>query len=218
MNDALWQITSLGDALLALAHAARLPHQATKLAAPLSAKDMPTWLDAAATRIGLEANSVSAGYADVTNMLRQCGPAIVTLVGWTPSSDRPSRVPSTGAWDRPDVGVRTTVLVVLSASRTHLRVVAPDLSIRSVLIDDVREALCREVERPVAAEIETLIHDVGLHGRAAQRATSALRQQRLADAQIGGVWMLRAPGHGEVRWSRWLTLLIGSHVIEQQCS
>jgi ATP-binding cassette subfamily B protein len=243
LMDVAWPITSLGDALLALAQFSRLSHATVQLTGPHSGAGMATWLEAAAQRIGLEADSVAAAYGDVDQLIRQSAPALLVVAHSAPRSQaltgnalprgsasfahsapvpHYSPIGEVACRDQNIVGDRpespSSVLVVIGASKRQLRVVAPDLSLQSILVSDVRQALCHQAERPHAATVAALLKDIGVSGRGAREAQTALLCQRLVDERIGGVWMLRAPEHGEVRWGRWLTVLIGTHIIEQNCT
>ncbi|MCC6508243.1 MAG: ABC transporter ATP-binding protein [Pirellulaceae bacterium] len=216
LDQIVWPIDALGDAILTLAKFAKLPHQSILLVSPLhkswdrlgdtcsgessdETKDRrfsyQRWLDTAAERIGLEVESVAAPYSDVEAMLRHAGPALIEIHA-----------------------TEVQIVAVLGASRRHLRVVAPDFSIRTVALDEVRAAVCRTAVAAHLQPIEILLNEVGLSDRAAKKAGRALLAKRMADVRIGGCWQLRAPGRRDVRWGYWLTMMIGTHIVEQACS
>lgn len=200
-----WPAESLGDALLTLAKFAKLPHQPTRLTVPgfvvesspvanaSRSLNLERWLEVAAERIGLESEAVVAPYSEIESLLRRAGPALI------------------------EINPRQT-LVVLSASTRYLKVVAPDYSIRHIATGEVRDAMCQGAEAPHRQSIETLLTEVGLSGRAREKAREALLTKQLTDERIGGCRLLRAPGRGEVRWGYWLTVMIGTHVVEQACA
>ncbi|MCY2978456.1 MAG: ABC transporter ATP-binding protein [Planctomycetota bacterium] len=217
IDQVVWPAKSLGDALLTLAKFAKLPHQTVRwVATPdMSLGDCEKvhcsgecghettsghfsyerWLEAAAERIGLEVESVATPYSDVESLLGHVSPALIAVPG-----------------------TQLQFAVVLGARRRHLHVIAPDLSIVRVTIEELRTAMCRKAVAPHLQPIEHLLKEVGLSGRAGNKAGRALLAKRMADEQIGGCWQLRAPGRGDVRWGRWLTAMIGTHIIEQCCS
>ena len=216
LDQVVWPMDTLGDSLLTLAKFAKLPHQSIRLLTPLDkrwdrlgdtcsgerrddAKDghvsQKRWIEAAAERIGLEVESVDTPYSEVEALLGHAGPALIAVPG-----------------------AETQVVVLLSATRRNLRVVAPDLSVRSVARKELRSAMCRQAEAHHLQPIERILCEVGLSGRAGTKAGRALLAKRMADEQIGGCWQLRAPGRGDVRWGHWLTMMIGTHIVEQACS
>ena len=205
LDQVAWSAESLGEALLTLAKFAKLPHQPARLTMPGFVADSSRvatvarrlhherWLEAAAERIGLESEAVAVPYEEVASLLRHAGPALIEINA-------------------------LQNLIVLSSSKRHLKVVAPDLSVRHIRIADVRDAMCLEAEIPHRQPVETLLTEVGLSGRAGGKARQALLAKRLADERIGGCRLLRAPGRGDVRWGHWLTVMIGTHVVEQACA
>ena len=207
LSDVSWPIASLGEAIHALAQFGRLPHTPVQMSGPSTNAELATWLEAAVERIGLEADAVATAYSDVERLVANAAPALV-VGAW--KNIQGEHIESQTETD--------SVLVVIGGSKQYLRVVAPDLSVQFVLVSEVRNVLCRDSERPHVKEVATLINEIGLTGRSARHGQAALMGQRLVDEQIGGVWMLRAPGHGEVSWGRCLTLLIGTHIVEQSCN
>ena len=208
LSDVAWPIASLGEAVHALAQFGRLPHTPVKMSGcPMSNSELATWLEAAVERIGLEADAVATAYADVERLVTHASPALI-VGAW--KSDRGEHFGSQSETD--------SVLVVIGGSRRRLRVVAPDMSVQFVLASEVRSIICREAERPHVKEVTALIKEIGLSGRSARQAKTALMGQRLVDEQIGGVWMLRAPGFAEVSWRSSLMRLVGTHIVEQSCS
>ena len=228
MDQSVWPIESLGDALLTLAKFSRLPHQPVRLTLPVhlavgrvsrpvrldsdgpgnpsydaTLNDAPRskWLEAAAERISLEAEPVAAPYAEIESLLRRASPAIIAIRCSPHESHEPM----------------TKYLVVIGATKRQLKVVGPDLSTHMIAIAEVEESLCRSTVFPHIAPVEALLTEIGLTGRQRASAKTALLEKRLADEQIGGCWLLRAPGRSEIQWSRWLSLLIGAHVVEQAC-
>lgn len=137
------------------------------------------WLEAAAERIGLEVESVAAPYSNIESMLCHAGPALIAIHA-----------------------TELQFVVVLRATRRYLRVVAPDLLIRRVAIEEVETAICREAVAPHLQPIEHLLKEVGISGWAGKRAGAATVLSSAA-SQWGGAALLGA----FVALAMWLTAL-----------
>lgn len=134
------------------------------------------WIEDLAGRLGLEAEETEVSYGAAGHLVRGCGPALLRLPG-------PSGASSEGPG----------LLAVLGSRRDRVRVLAPDLRVRSLALAEVARALRRDVERPVLPAVEKLLERTGVPRRRAGRARSALLQERLRRARIGGCWLLRLP-------------------------
>lgn len=206
LATALWRSTDLGGALLAATRTAGLPHQDVALHRPPIAeessqpkdqqeRDVGHWLESAGRRIGVEANAVCSEFPGVRELLNSCAPAILRI-----------KTDELDGW-----------LVIVGRKRGRLRIVRPDLT--TILLDT--ETIERAVQSDVATlhggVVDALLKDIELSDRRRQSARAALLHERLGKTSIGGCWLLRTPGHREVCWGRWLTFLIGSHLIEHSC-
>jgi ATP-binding cassette subfamily B protein len=201
LDETAWPAAMLGEALLALARSARLPHQAARVESPPARlveggpAVLGSWLEAAAEQLGLEAEPAAAPYGEWEGLLRRCGPALLRLAG--PGNSR--------------------YLAVLRGEGRSVVVLGPDLARRRVRRGAMRAALCSEVEATHVAEVDALLAEAGLDEARADRARSALLAQRLAGESLAGCWLVRAPGGAPTRWGRWLVLLLSAHTAEQSC-
>jgi ATP-binding cassette subfamily B protein len=176
----VWPIERLGEALEALARSAGLQTAGTLAsAAPAYGPETPrdeivSWIDTACQQLGLEIESVDASGAEYLQMLRHAGPALLhhRLV-----------------WPH-------GVLLLLRASRRRAYLLAPDLRVHPVAFETLRTALYADLERPVAAEVQSMLRAAGIGERHGSRVGRSLVQRRLATQRFGGCWMLRQPPAG----------------------
>ncbi len=206
LTTALWPSAELGAALLAATRTAGLPHHDVALRRPPIAegasrsdedqqRDTGRWLESAARRIGLEADAVCTEVAGVRDLLNSCAPAMLRI-----------RTPEDDGW-----------LVIVGQKRNCLQIVRPNLTTILVNRSTVENAVRAPVEARHVAVVDALLKDVQLSDRRRRSARTALLHERLGRTPIGGCWLLRAPGHREVDWGRWLALLMGAHLIEHSC-
>jgi ATP-binding cassette, subfamily B, bacterial len=174
-----WPAARLGEALAALARTAGLAPRAMELLSPPVGlpghgdEALGGWLQAAASRLGLEAEPAEITYGEVEGRLRRLGPALLRL----PGDGEPSVLACFGA------GHRTVALL------------GPDLTVHRLRPAAVCAALCRDLEAPVAAEVDRLLVEAGVPKRRQARARAALLHERLGPRPIGGCWLLRlSPG------------------------
>lgn len=183
-TTALWPSAELGNALLAATRTAGLPHHDIALRRPPilegstrsyedQQRDNGRWLESAARRIGLEADSVCTEVSDVRDLLNSCAPAMLRL-----------RTPDYDGW-----------LVIVGQKRNCLQVVRPDLTTSLVDRTSVETAIRSPVEARHAEAVDALLKDVQLSNRHRLSARTALLHERLGRTLVGGCWLLRAPGH-----------------------
>jgi len=108
---------------------------------------------------------------------------------------------------------------VILGGRRQVSVLTPAGTVARLALEEVRAALCHEVETPHVGPAERLLTEAGLRGRRRQRACRALLRQVLATTRIGGGWLLRPAGdatlRGEAReggLTRLLVALLGAHL------
>src|SRR5262249_13797807 len=131
-------------------------------------EDVNARIEAAAAAFGFEAEPVDIGYADFSRFVRTCGPAII-------------RAAADG-------------LVVLDSQG---RVIAPDLSERSIAASELRSAVFHAAEETARTEADRLLHGCSIALRRAARARKAIARERLVDVRASGVcWQLRVPPDG----------------------
>src|SRR5437867_2291188 len=168
LHQFTWPASRLGEALEALARKSGLPVRPVELGRKGYADH--EWIAATAGSLGLEVEAVEMPYAGVERQVQLLGPALL-------------RLPGTG---------EARFLALLGGSRRTL-VLGPDLAVRRLLVEQVRAALCHEVESPLLAEIDRLLDDVGVPKRQQVRARRAILRQRLGSTRIAGCWLMRLP-------------------------
>ena len=135
------------------------------------------WIDAAAEWLGFDAEPLKVPYIEVDDFLRTAGPSLLRL----PAADE------TDADD--NAGPR--FLLVVEGRPRRLTLLAPDLSRVHVDPAVVRAALCRELEAPLANQIDGILTAV-VSGSRRERGRRALLKQLLNDASVESCWLLRA--------------------------
>ncbi len=100
-------------------------------------------------------------------------------------------------------------------------VLAPDLALRRVSFDVLRDALCHDAEQPLVAEVDRILEDCAVPASRRPRARAALLRERIGGRPVGMGWQLRArPGSSFWRQLRSagvigrLAMLAGAHVAE----
>jgi ATP-binding cassette subfamily B protein len=200
-----WPAERLGEALALLGRHSGLGGREVEMAAPSlrpaapGASQVGPWIEAAASWLGLEAEPVETPYAEAQQLVAGAGPALLYL---------------------PDTcGPR--YLAIGAGRRRRVPVLTPDGAVAHVAVEAVRAALCREVEAPIAAEVERVLADAGICGRRRHRARQTLLRQLLAETRIGGCWLLRSAGPSdlatqarEARLPRLLGIFLGAHTCE----
>lgn len=174
--DALcWPIARLGEGLEALARRSGLAHgEAAGLVVPGDVAGGPpaaldAWLHWAATRCGLDVESVQVGAADADSLVARAAPALL-------------RIRREGA---------AGFLCILRAHGRSLSVIGPDLRVHRCATQDVVGALRERLERPVAAEIDRVLASAGIPAGQRRRAKRQLLDERLATEVVGDCWILR---------------------------
>ncbi len=190
MSDALasvaWPVARMGEALEALAaHAGfairdvEAPPMPDEVAAAI-ARDGPDaagdWIEHAAAWLGVEAEGVDAGWAELSGLLTAAAPALVVL-------------PATEALPARCVLVTGRDLRVFRAVR--VRALGPDLRERAVPAEALRVALAGPVEARFAEPVRALLARAGVPPRRMARAQREMLRQRLGATRVRGCWLLR---------------------------
>ncbi|MDQ3011909.1 MAG: ABC transporter ATP-binding protein/permease [Acidobacteriota bacterium] len=177
LNNLAWPAAQLGEAINALARKSGLASNAAELPNPLNASGQ--WIEAAAEKLGLEAEEVGALYGEVERMILNAGPALLRVPG------------------------EQSFLAVLGGKRGKISLLTPDLKVRRVPMEAVRSLLCREHEEPLRGEVDELLLQAGVSRSRLARARAAILRQRLSQVWINDCWLLRmTPGTGFVKQLR----------------
>lgn len=176
IDPLVWPAGRLAEGLEALARAARLaPAHAERLMVPQTLADSATeraqWLDWAAGRMGIEAESVETSIADFEAMALRAGPAVFAV----------------------QAGAGAGFVLVLRSSGRDLRVIAPDLRVRRCPVGWLRTAKCARLEAPFAAEIDRLLSFSDLRKSDWPRVRAAMLRERLGVVRLDECWILRQP-------------------------
>jgi ATP-binding cassette subfamily B protein len=200
-----WPVSKLSEALEALAYTCGLMPTAIEIPAPPHApmqgadEALTWWIEAAAGCLGLEAESVDAPYAEVEQLVRRAGPALLR-------------------WPGPG---ELRFLVLLGSRQRAVSILGPDRVVHWLQSEAVRTALCQTIELPLVAAVTRLLDEAGVPKRRQARARTAILRERLSPVRIGGCWLLRPPPGAnlwtQVRQARLphhLVGLIGAHAIQ----
>jgi ATP-binding cassette, subfamily B, bacterial len=200
-----WPVSKLDEALEALAHTCGLTPTAIDIPALPHAlmqgadETLTQWIEAAAGCLGLEAEPVDAPYAEVEQLVRRAGPALLRWPG--PGEPR--------------------FLALLGGRRRAVSILGPDHVVHRLQSEVLRTALCQTIELPLVAEVTRLLDEAGVPKRRQARARAAILRVRLSPVRLDGCWLLRLPPGaslwGQVRHARLprhLVGLIGAHAIQ----
>lgn len=199
-----WLPLRAGEALEALAIKSGLAQPPNETPRPAetvtrNADAFRQWVNSAAAWLGVEAEASETSYAQLESYLRTAGPALLRL----PGQENPR------------------FIALLAANHRGLSLIAPDLTVHNVASEVVRTALCREIEAPLLAGIESLLEQAEVPHRRRARARKAILRERLNAVFIGNCWLLRTrPGSSfwrQLRSARLpgrLAALAGAHFVE----
>ena len=177
IQTCVWPIVRLAEAIEVLAR--RAGFHFTPPADSLSTPDWShepvrdKWLESACGRMGIEVESVTAVYAEVDDLVRKAGPALLQL----PDTETPQ------------------FLLIVKSGRWRVSLIAPDLSLKRVDIGRVASLLKAPVAAPLEAKIDHLLAAAHV---APERAEQA--KQLMLNEQLGGGsnWRLLATAPGAV--------------------
>lgn len=169
-----WDAALADEAVLALARRSGLQPNPPPTSQPTHERREPLPLDQqlaiAAAQLGLEVEPATTPYAELDELLRCAGPALLRL---------------------PD----NRLLLLLGATRWWVTILAPDLSLQRVHPDRLRDLICHGLYAPLLPELEHQLGQLGLPPRHWPGARRLLLANRLQDRVVGNIWLLRlAPG------------------------
>jgi len=155
LNALAWQTFQLPIVMEFLARKRNLLPQAesTAPAAPEmlalgSGEALAQWMDRAADELGIEIEPAAIAYAEVDQFARAAAPALLQLpkVGAVP-----------GACPAQDDGSAPRFLAILKEGARHISIVDPDLKVRRIRFDQVRDLLCEKIEAPFLNDADQLL-------------------------------------------------------------
>ena len=182
VHERSWPVEALGKALVALVERAGLGHPSEPPAPSSRALEdvlhLEEWLASVVRPLGLEAEPVQArGGEEVEQLLRDAGPALLPF----------------------SVGGERRVLALVRGGRRQVEVLGPDLEVHRLPLEVLREAVCAELEAPVAREVEAVLGRVKLPESRRARVRQEMLRQRTGHLRLGPCWMLR-PTPGTTLW------------------
>ena len=172
-----WPLDRLAEGMEVLAKRAGLqPTGADGLSVPPTLGtgdigDIGRWIDWAAGRMGIEAETVDAPVPDFRDMLLDAGPAVLAC-------DDPRGL---------------GFLLLLGSAAGSLRVIGPDLRVRRASPEHVRAVVCWHLEAPLLPEIEALLAAAGVPERRRPGVCAGMLRERLAVERVGVCRVLRLP-------------------------
>ncbi|MBN1149422.1 MAG: ABC transporter ATP-binding protein [Anaerolineales bacterium] len=180
LADFAWPGSRLAEMLENLARKSGLSARPSRLPQPpegvLGAGEpsLGRWIDAAASQMGLEAEAVSSLYAGAEDLIRVGGPAILRLPG-APDADQ------------------ARFIALLRGSALHAAILCPDLRVRKLRLETIREALCYPYEAQIGAAIDQILVDAQVPPERQARAHRAILRQQFGPLRIEAGWLLRLP-------------------------
>jgi ATP-binding cassette, subfamily B, bacterial len=196
LHSACWPEHELDNALGALACQLGWPVSAISTPLPRPCGKTRESMDAACAHLGLESEEVIVHGHQITDTLRSSAPALLKVEahGW---------------------------LVLADVVGRFAHVLTPDLAVRKVPLDDVRQVLCEPFARPHRPEAERILVHCGIESQRMSVAVDALVEERLRRQPVGALYTVRVPPAAsfprqlkDAGVLRWLTLLLVAHAAE----
>src|SRR4051812_17763777 len=183
-----WPQSRLGEAVTALASAARLTGGAeghfthSPAALPgMVGEALSRWIEAAATSLGLEVEPMRVDYGDVRRLLWSRGPYLLRVAG----------------------SGEVRFLLLLAGGRRSVVLLGPDRRHHACPPREVAAALCTSLEAGLETEIESVLAASPVPPRRRPAVRAALLRERLGRVPVGSCWLLRLPpGAGFLRQMR----------------
>jgi ATP-binding cassette, subfamily B, bacterial len=172
-----WPAARLGEALEALARTAGLAPRAVEPLSPPAGllghgdEALGRWLRSAAGYLGLEAEPMEIPYGEVEPLLPRAGPALLRL----PGDGEPC------------------VLALLGGGHRRVSLLGPNLIVHRLRRSVVCAPLCRDLEAPLAAQVDRLLVEAGVPAWRQARARAAILREWLGSTPIGGGWLMSMP-------------------------
>lgn len=202
LQRSLWTDVQAGDALRALGRQAGLPASGGECPSPapgLTLDELNLWLLAAAGHEGLEAERLFFELANCEQTIAGGAPALVRL----------------------QMSGKTGYLAVAGSTHRRVTVIGPDLRARRIGLESVAAAVREPFREAAEADLAPLLDRAGLDQAARSRTLDVLLSDRLAEAHVGGYWLVRPrPQAGLARAAqdagllRGLTMLACAHSVQ----
>lgn len=158
------------------------------------------WMSVAASRLGIETESVESSYAEVAQMVCRAGPALLRLPG----------------------GNTPRFLALLRGGKRRVSILTPELTVQHLRPEYVRDVLTYNLEEPLIQPIQQLLREAGVPEDRQTRARTSILHEQLSTAPIGGCWILRMSPGGDfwkqirhARLPRYFLTMLGTHFFGQ---
>jgi ATP-binding cassette, subfamily B, bacterial len=186
-EEIAWPVSRLGDLVENLTEEAGLLSrrgslssatipQAPAFLSKAHDTEIGRWIDASLQGVGLEAETISVGYAEIEKFLQRIHPIILSFS--VEGKSDPARL----------VGI-------ISARGSRARVLLPDRRTRWIKIELLREMICKPWEVGIAGEIDRLLEEAGTPVSVLQQARKAIFRDQLGNVLIQAGWTIRhSPG------------------------
>jgi len=177
-----WPLDRLPEAIESLARRVGMKPDRARASPPPPFRGMPEdeefdhWVDHVGAMFGIEVEPVLASGAEMEELLGAAGPA---LLRYRETAETASVEPS--------------ILLLLRSNPRWAQLLGPDLRVVKCPLETVRASLCADAERPVIADVEALLNQTNISGRARRNIHRTLVQERMAGQRIAGCWLLRTP-------------------------
>ncbi len=133
--------------------------------------DLGDWMFIAAQTAGVDIKPVGCLYPELRKLLRESGPSIMRLTG----QEEPR------------------FLLLLRGSSRKVRLLGTNLDVHTLSVHKVHEALCGDIESPIATRIDSLLDQAGVSEARRAKSRSLMMKERLSRTMVGEGWLLRNP-------------------------
>lgn len=168
-----WPPERVSEALAALAQAAGVGAHAAEAVrdapADLSRERLGAWVEASAHRMGLEAAPFAVTYPELETVLERATPALLLF--------------------EPEPGQMTLLCLYRGGGRT-VALLGPDQPIRRFAIGEVAQGLRQAVERPIVAEVDSILDLLRVDPKRRARAKALLTTDRMRDYPVASGFFL----------------------------
>lgn len=177
LSELVWPLPSLAEALNLLTRRAGLKPENTALAsggvaAGASVENIGLWLNSVCARIGVEAESVEAQWAELPSLIRNSAPALLKVT----FSNR-----------------KSGILVLLKSGSSSVALIGPNGEVRRVSIKLMLNTLVAKTDSSVVSDVSELLNRADVPKRQRPRVIDHLVRERLGERRFEGCWLLRMP-------------------------
>ncbi len=173
-----WPLAQLGEALAEagrrMGQVVTAPGSPPRLCAT-DADALAAWLNEAAPAVGIEAQAVETGYAQVETLLRHSPPVLIRL----PVPDPLLLLPG------------DTFLLLIKRRGDRLLVLGPTGKSHWVATTAVHARLCAHHEAPLLAGIDDFLSEAKVADQRRGQVRTALLGEQLAPVRLTDCWLLR---------------------------